>query len=103
MQGRVIEPISIEEDRYAGAYVRLHLDRDGRFTAWHCAASDVPTAPSGDDTTASAFWAWVRAAGYIVGVGRSGNEAVEDLARQIERTPGYDKANQPRYLADWQP
>lgn len=100
MRARV-EQVTIVEDRYAGTYIRLHLGREGRFTAWHSAADGVPTAPSGDDSTASAFWAWVRTTGYIVGVGRSRDEAVADLTAQIEGNAAFD--DQPTHLADWLP
>ena len=63
--------VTVTEDRYGGTYVSFHLGKDGCFLAWHCDAGEVPTAQSGDDTTASDFWSWVNEAGYIVGIGRT--------------------------------
>ena len=98
-----IAPIAVTEDRYSGTYIRCHLDRRGRFTAWHCEPDQIPDAPFGDDTAASNFWAWVRDVGYVVGIGDTEEEAADDLRQSIAKRRDYDPASQPRYLGNWRP
>lgn len=95
-----IAPITVTKDRYNGTYIRCHLDRDGKFTAWHCEEDQVPDAPFRDDTTASNFWAWVKDVGFVVGVGNTEEKSKADLLREIELQRDYNPAKQPRYLGD---
>ena len=85
-------PITVIEDRYDGTYA------GGRYTAWNLRQEDIPHAISADDETCRLFWQHARAQKYLVGVGETREEAIQDL--RLKQGSGYKS---PKYLADWLP
>ena len=72
----VVYPLTVVAYRYGGVY------SGGRFTAWNLDPCDVPEAPWGDDGEASEFWWAGGVDGFIVGVGSTPKEAIDDLFAQ---------------------
>lgn len=70
-----IYPLTVVNDRYGGTY------SGGKFTAWSFDSDLVPSAIHADDMTCHDFWLdfW-----RPVGKGDTIEEAIADLARQLE-------------------
>lgn len=69
-----IYPLVIIRDRYTGAY------SGGYFTAWNMHLEDIPQDIEEDDVTCANFW---HSYDGVVGLGRTANEAVEDLRQKL--------------------
>lgn len=73
-----IFPLTIVKDRYMGVY------SGGLFTAWHLYSECVPEEIGDDDCTAFDFWNNDSKA-YIIGIGKTPDEAVRDLYLKLKR------------------
>ena len=69
-------PLTIVEDRYTGVY------SGGIYTAWHLAPYERPEEIDADDVTCYDFWI-NKSKGYLVGVGDTIKEAIEDLKKKL--------------------
>lgn len=70
-----IYPLTIVEDRYTGVY------SNGEYTAWNMYFDEIPQDIDGDDVSCYDFW---HSYNGIVGLGRTPNEAIEDLRQKLE-------------------
>lgn len=73
-QREEVYPLTIVMDRYEGTY------SGGYYTAWNLDVEDVPTEIESDDVTCYNFWHSYEG---VVGLGRTPNEATEDLRRKL--------------------
>lgn len=73
-----IFPLTIVKDRYMGVY------SGGLFTAWNMYSECVPEEIGDDDCTAFDFWNNDSKA-YIIGIGKTPDEAVHDLYLKLKR------------------
>lgn len=70
-----IYPLVIIEDRYTGVY------SNGEYTAWNMYFDEIPQDIDGDDVSCYDFW---HSYDGIVGLGRTPNEAIEDLRKKLD-------------------
>ena len=70
-----IYPLVIIRDRYTGVY------SGGYFTAWNMYLEDIPQEIEADDVSCYNFWYSYEG---IVGLGKTPNEAIEDLQQKIK-------------------
>lgn len=73
-----IFPLTIVKDRYMGVY------SGGLFTAWHMYSEYVPEEIGDDDCTAFDFWN-NDSKEYIIGIGKTPDDAVRDLYLKLKR------------------
>lgn len=73
-----IFPLTIVKDRYMGVY------SGGLFTAWNMYSECVPEEISDDDCTTFDFWN-NDSKRYIIGIGKTPDEAVRDLYLKLKR------------------
>lgn len=71
-----IYPLVIIKDRYTGVY------SGGKYTAWNMDLEDIPQDIEEDDVSCHDFWFSYDG---VVGLGKTPNEAAEDLHRKLER------------------
>ena len=90
---RLLHPPIILVDRYSGLY------SGGRIVAYPTPANALPSAISGADHAAKAFWEHVREQNWAVGIGNTRAEAIRDLRRKVKL--GYRRPTE--YLGDWLP
>lgn len=69
-----IYPLVIIEDRYTGVY------SNGEYTAWNMYFDEIPQDIDGDDVSCYDFW---HSYNGIVGLGKTPNEAIEDLRKKL--------------------
>jgi len=69
-----IYPLVIIEDRYTGVY------SNGEYTAWNMYFDEIPQDIDGDDISCYDFW---HSYNGIVGLGKTPNEAIEDLRKKL--------------------
>ena len=77
-----IYPLVIIEDRYTGVY------SNGEYTAWNMYFDEIPQDIDGDDVSCYDFW---HSYNGIVGLGRTPNEAIEDLRKKLNAERNEDE------------
>lgn len=71
--------VHIERDRYGGCYSH------GSWVAWPVCPGHEPGEAMGGDNEAMSFWDWARKNDACVGVGKTPNNAFEDLKNKMVR------------------
>ena len=77
-----IYPLVIIKDRYTGTY------SNGEYTAWNKFFEDIPKEIDEDDVTCYDFW---HSYNGIVGLGKTPNEAIEDLRKKLNAERNEDE------------
>ena len=72
-------PVTIIMDRYSGTY------SGGQYTAWNCYPEDIPNDVFSNDMACAEFWGINDETNkYIVGKGRTPDDAQNDLFNKID-------------------